>query len=898
MSVAKKDQKILLAVDGNALLHRAWHALPPLTDRRGRVVNAVYGFLTILFKAVRDYAPAYLAVTFDRPGKTFRHNAYEQYKATRVKQPDELYAQIPILEEVLRAFGVPIFSVEVFEADDALGTIAELAKNDPGVLTCILTGDLDTLQLVDDQTRIITLRKGITDVVPYDAAAVRERFGLAPEQMIDYKALRGDASDNIKGVPGVGEKTAAELLQKFGTLEKMFASFKKNRFEGFRETLAQKIIAAEAEAALAKDLVTIRRDLPLDFSLRRAALVKAPRERIVELLGELGFRSLIDRIPEAMVDGFSVAVPTVEKSSKTRPVKTKVEPKLWVITEAVEAAAWAKKFAAKELVFIAYPEPAVALFAADEIVFVHGVFATRALKPVLENEKIRKFTFDYKAAEKILSMQGIVAAGVVFDAMLADYLLSPGTRSHGLAALALAHLKRELPSTAQGTLLAKNPAELAKDAVAEIKALAALRPILESELDARNQTFLLAEMELPLAKILAAMERIGVKIDASLLHKMSREFGKKLEELTHEIWELGGGEFNIASPQQLKAVLFDKLRIPTERIKKTMTGSGFSTAAAELEKLRELHPIVPKIMEYRELAKLKGTYVDALPELVSVATGRVHTSYNQTVTATGRISSSDPNLQNIPIRTELGRAIRKAFIADKDNVLVAADYSQIELRLVAAIAGSKAMIASFKNNEDIHARTAALIWGIRLDKVTSEQRRAAKAINFGVVYGIGPQGLAQGAGISFNEAREFIQKYFESNPEVREYIDLTKALAHKQGYVETVFGRRRYLPEIESGVRELRAAAERMAINHPVQGTAADILKLAMIRVATALEKQFPAARLIMTVHDEIVVEAPEKEARAVAKLLKAEMEGAHRFSVPIVVDVESGKNWGEMEKI
>ncbi len=891
--------KTLIAVDGNALLHRAWHAIPPLTDRTGRVVNAVYGFLNILFRAVREFAPAYLVVTFDRPGKTFRHDAYGEYKTTRVKQPDELYAQIPILEGILAALKVPVYAMDGYEADDTLGTIAALVERKAkDVETVILTGDMDTLQLVSPRTKVLTLRKGITDTVVYDPLAVRARFGLDPSQMIDYKALRGDPSDNVKGVPGVGEKTAAELLKEFGSVEGLYANLKKGKTGSLSPKLVSRLLAGETDARLAKTLVTIRRDLAVPFSLKDAELERVPREKVIALMGELGFRSLIERIPEAMVEerGTERGAKKEERGKRKgkRAVPATAAP--WVLTDAVEAASWAKR-AGGPLTFLVGAEPSVALLEGDQLIYAHGDYAVRALKPAFEDAKIAKATHDVKAAAKLLRSQGINLAGVVFDTMLADYLLAPGTRAHDLAALALEHLGEELPAAAsgQGTLLGRTPAELAADAGRAIRSLARLAPLLARELDARSESRLLLEMEIPLAYVLADMERLGVRVDADFLRKMGDELERRIEKLTRLIWKDAGEEFNVASPQQLGTVLFEKLRIPSDTVHKT-AGGAFSTAASELEKLRGLHPIVEKIGEYRELTKLKGTYVDALPALVDKESGRVHTSYSQVTAATGRLSSSDPNLQNIPIRTELGREIRRAFVADRGNRLVAADYSQIELRLVAAIAGVKAMIQSFKKDEDIHRRTAAQVAGIPLEQVTPDQRRAAKAVNFGIIYGMGAQGLAAGAGISFGEAKDFIAKYFEANPELREYMDRTKALAATQGYVETVFGRRRYFPEIGSGMPQVRAAAERAAINHPVQGTAADVMKLAMIAVHAELGKRFPASRLILTVHDELVVECKEKDAAAVCALLKKEMEDVYRFPVPLVVDCKVGKNWGEMK--
>jgi DNA polymerase-1 len=889
-----KDRQILIAVDGNALLHRAWHALPPLTDRQGRLVNAVYGFLSTLFKTVNDFSPTHLVVAFDRPGENFRHAAYEAYKATRTRQPDELYAQIPILEDLLKTLGIPVFGAVGYEADDVLGTIARLAGKSAAVETLIVTGDLDTLQLVGPKTKIVTLRKGLSDIQVYDESAVRERFGIDPEQMIDFKALRGDPSDNIKGAPGVGEKTASELIKTFGSVEKIYSGLKHDRIKEIKPLLKEKLLKAEADVSLAKDLVTIRQDLDLDFSLRRAEILAQPREKLVQLFGELGFKSLLDRVPSVFLA--AEALVADETASRADVKKSQAEP--WIISEATEAAAWLKTQKGP-IAFLVGPEPRVVIGNSGSPAFINGSFAVRALKPIFENEKIEKTTHDLKSADKILRRQGIALAGVVFDAALADYLLSPGMRSHDLPTLAFEYLKEEIiPRAKQGSLLGVSAEETAREAAAALAALTRLAPILKDELAKRNQANLLLEVELPFSHVLADMERLGVKIDARFLEKMSVEFGERIAELQKAIWLDAQGEFNIASPQQLKEVLFERLRIRSERIRKTASGAGLSTAASELEKLRGLHPIIEKIFEFRELTKLKSTYIDALPALLDPETGRLHTSYNQTVTATGRVSSSEPNLQNIPVRTELGREIRRAFVAEKGHVFVAADYSQIELRLVAAIAGAKKMIEAFKQGEDIHRRTAATVWGREPEAVTAEERRAAKAVNFGVIYGMGPHGLAEGTGLSLSEAKEFIRKYFEAYPEIRDYIELTKELARRQGYVETVFGRRRYLPEIDSSVPAVRAAAERMAINHPIQGTAADLLKMAMIRLHDQLKKKQPAAKLILTVHDEVLIECPEKEAQEVAKIMKQEMEGAHRFSVPIVVDLKTGKNWGEMKDL
>lgn len=895
-------QEELLIIDGNALLHRAWHALPPLSTKDGTIVNAVYGFLSLLFNVLKSRTPAALAVTFDKAGKTFRHEAYEAYKATRVKQPDELYAQIPILKDVLKTLGLPVYEASGFEADDVIASIAELAAKRKNTRVTILTGDMDTMQLVTDRVHVLTPKKGISDTMEYGPEEVRARYGLDPDQMVDYKALRGDPSDNIPGVKGIGEKTATELLSAHGTLEKLFAALKKEKVVA-KPGILEKLATGVEAAAESKKLVILVRDLDTGFVWEDARLKQSPRENAVAALGALGFRSLIGRLPPQLVDGQPETASTAPEARSTKTKKGRAAPGERQIVETAAAAKDAARAVAAMKARAIFPARAAdgtleALAVSDgkATIIVSGPHAAPLIEALGSGEN---WFAEAKPFLRSLLLAGHGLVPVTADVGILSYLLNPGTRSHGLDAEWLERMGKELPvvPTAEGRLLAPNMAEIAPAAAARAEAIAHLVPLLRADIAERHQQDLLERIELPLIPILAEMEHAGITLDTAYLKKLSVEMHKKIDALTKKIHEIAGGEFNINSPLQLKEVLFEKLRIPTDRVKKTDSGAGLSTAASELEKLRGLHPIIDFISDYRELAKLTGTYVDALPLLVG-KDGRVHTTFNQTVAATGRLSSSDPGLQNIPMRGSYGPRIREAFVAAPGTVLLSADYSQIELRIVASLAGDKSFIAAFNAGEDIHTRTACEIWDVTPDKVDKDMRRKAKAINFGIIFGMGAQGLAQSGDMTFGEAKQALAKYFEVHKAIREFMDLQKGLARKLGYVETVFGRRRYLPEITSGIPFVRAGAERMAINHPVQGAEADLMKLAMIAVDQRLKKEKIAATMLLQVHDELVFEVKKSDAKELASLVSAEMEKVHRFAVPIVVNVEVGENWGEMKEL
>lgn len=900
----------LLIIDGNALIHRSFHAIPPLNNAKGEPVNAVYGFVTTLLKAWKELKPTHIAATFDLRGLTFRHEEYKDYKATRVAAADELYAQIPTVKDMVRAFDIPIYELQGFEADDMIGTIT---KQTPKNAECIiLTGDMDTMQLVDKKTFVYTLRKGMSDTALYSEDGVKERYGLRPDQIIDYKALRGDPSDNIPGVKGVGEKTATELLQTFGTLEKLYTELadETKKAMAIRESVREKLLMYKSDAFMSKSLATIKRDVPIEFKLDGAAVHTYDRDKVVALFKDLNFVSLVSKLPEIKVApaakqaafDLAIAAPAPKKEGHDYTVVNDEEG--WKIffallnnqgsfavdTETTDLDPWKAKLLG--LSFSWKTGQGWYVVAKAEWL--------KELKPILEDQQIKKIGHNMKFDAKILKLSGIDLT-LSFDTMLASYVLNASTRQHSLDALAFIEFGYEMmpiqsligPKGKKQMSMTDVPLDKlgwysAEDADFTWRLYEKLKPRLEEQ----SVIGLFEDIEMPTAATLVDMELTGIKIDTEFLDQMGKTMRANLKKIEQKIYDLAGREFNINSPLQLKEILFDTLKISTEGIGRTKT--GFSTAADQLEKMKDAHPIIPLISQQREFSKLLSTYIEALPTMVNDKTGRVHTDYNQAVAATGRLSSNNPNLQNIPIRTDLGAEIRKAFIADRGKRLLSADYSQIELRIIASMAEDEAMMKSFLNNEDIHARTAANINGVSLDKVTPQMRRAAKAVNFGIIYGLGFVGLSQGEGISRQEAKDFIAKYFSIHTNIRQWLDNTKKLAHDQGYVETLFGRRRYFPEINSSNGMLVASAERQAINAPIQGTAADLMKLAMIHVQAGLSKVSQESKLLLQVHDELVVETPIADVEKVSKFLKETMENVYKLRVPIVVEVGVGRNWGE----
>jgi len=928
--MSKAKDKFVI-IDGNALIHRAWHALPPtLQTKSGEIVNAVYGFTMILLKVLKDLKPDYLAVTFDLKAPTFRHKEYKEYKATRVKQADELYAQFPRIKEVVRAFNIPIYEKEGFEADDVIATLVK-DKSVEKIQSIIVTGDMDTLQLVDENTEVYTMRKGLADTLTYGIAEVKNRFdGLAPSQMVDYKALRGDPSDNIPGVKGIGEKGAISLLLEFKTLENLYKNLASKKIsDRYRNLLSEH----KKEALLSKHLAQLIDNVPIEFELSDAKVRSYDVAKVIPLFQELEFKSLINKLPKDLQKGTlpgqgsfafggqsagrrgDVIAPSGADSRSAahyQLIKTEADFKKF-ITElktqkifALDTETSGLDQFNSELLGISF------CWQAGEAYYLPTKQPwLEIIKPILADEKIKKVGHNIKFDLETLQTAGLELKGVVFDTMVASYLINPGSRQHNLDGLVFTELGYQMqpitdligPSTSLRAGKGKDQITLKEVPLEKVAWYSGedadftwrLVEPLTKELEEKNNLGLLQKIEVPLIPVLAEMERNGIMVDTKFLKKMAGQVNKRLEDIEEKIYKLAGTKFNIASPLQLKKILFEKLKISTQGLGRTKT--GVSTAADELEKLRGQHKIIDYIIEFRELAKLKSTYLDALPKLVDLS-GRVHTSFNQTITATGRLSSSEPNLQNIPVRTKLGQQIRQAFIAPSGFKIISADYSQIELRIVASLANDQKMIESFKKGEDIHTRTAAEINQVTLDKVTKEMRYAAKAVNFGIIYGQGPHGLAAGTGISYGQARDFIDRYFQIHQEIYKYLEQTKELARKNGYVETFFGRRRYLPEINSTIQPIRSSAERMAINHPVQGTAADLMKLAMIEIYEGLKKISPRSKMILQVHDELVFEVPKKDIEKVAEFVKNAMEKIYKLRAPIAVEVEAGDNWGELKPI
>lgn len=909
----------LVIFDGNALLHRAFHALPPFTTSNGTLVNAVYGFVTIFLRVLKELKPEYVAVTFDRKEATFRHEAFKEYKAQRVKQPQELYDQIPLIKKIISAFRLPVFEVAGFEADDVIGTIAEkVGHTTSPIETIIVTGDLDALQLVDDHTKVYTLKRGINDTITYDENAVKERYGLHPSQLVDFKALRGDPSDNIPGVKGIGEKTALELIKEFGSVKGIYTALHKNDggFENFSTKIVELLKSFEPEAELSQKLVTIVRNVELDFNLDNCKLQAFDNAKLVELFQQFEFKSLLPKIPELQQklelkspnesDVQIVARPNhgkyhlIEAESELNEllIKIKHAGEFTFDTETTSLNPWQG-----ELVGLSIAVKAGEAYFVKKSPVILKSKSWSELAALFNDPKIIKTAHNAKFDLEVLKTAGVNWRGVNFDTLIAAYLLKSGERVLGLKSLVFQELGVEMQTIEE--LIGKKGkgqrnmsevpiAEVAQYACADADFTLRLRDKLEPELKSAKLLELFSEVEMPLVPILAQIEEAGVKINSNHLAVMEKELKKELADLEKQIHKHAGREFNINSPKQLKEILFAELKISPEGLRHTKT--GISTAAVELEKMRGLHPVIELLFDWRELSKLLSTYVEALPELVNQKTGRVHTSFNQTVTATGRLSSSDPNLQNIPIRGDWGKRLRGAFIAEPGFKLLSADYSQIELRIAAHLAQDKKMIQIFKQGEDIHTSTAAFIFGIDPSKITLDQRRSAKEVNFGVLYGMGVWGLAERTGISRSEASDFIERYFKVFSGVAKWIEQIKASTREQGFVTTLLGRKRSLPEINSGMQQVRSAAERMAVNLPIQGTAADLLKVAMVKVAKKLPEVSHKTRMILQVHDELVFEVPQKDVAKVAKLVKHEMEQAIKLSVPIVVDVKVGDNWGEME--
>jgi len=935
------DRPKLVLIDGHALAYRAYHALPPdLATSRGELTNAVFGFTSMLLKVWQAERPDYIAVTFDR-GRTFRHEMYDQYKAHRDKMPDPLVGQMTRIEQVIEALNIPVYTAEGYEADDVLGTLARQAEGQ-GAEVLIVTGDTDTFQLIDEHTRVLISRRQFSDTTIYGQEGIRQRYGLGPDQLVDYKAIVGDKTDNIPGVRGVGQKTATQLLQQYGSLEEIYNHLDEVVSARFRKALE----AGHEEAFLSQRLGRIRTEVPVELDLEACRAGTFDRERAARLFQELEFRSLTDRFPEPLgqpeqLSLFAGEEPEEEIGEREVEGNYRLLDSPQALERLVEKLASAPALAfdvettstdamAAELVGLAITtQPGEGYYiplahksrpraltlgeigmgtGESELANLDWPKVRDELRPIFADQSIVKYAHNGEYDLIVLRRHGLDVANLAFDTMIAEWLIDPGSRNLGLKNLAWTRLGVEMtPITKligtgrnQTTMDYISPAQVAAYAGADVDMTFRLVEVLTPELRDRALWPLFTQVEMPLVPILADMEIAGICVDRGYLEELSEEFEARLARLEEQIWEAAGKRFNINSTQQLSNILFLRLGLP-KNVTRRLKSGHYSTAADVLEKLRGHHSIVYLVLEYRELAKLRSTYVDALRELTDPTTGRVHTSYNQTGTVTGRLSSANPNLQNIPIRTELGRRIRGAFHAQEGWWLLGADYSQVELRIVAHISQDPSLLGAFHRGEDIHRSTAAAVYAVSLEAVTPEMRRVAKTTNFAIVYGVSGFGLAQQTDLSQEEATAFIETYFTKYPGVKEYVEATKGLAAEQGYVETLLGRRRYFPELAVKSRahgQVRRAAERMAINTPIQGSAADIIKIAMINLDRELKSGGYRSRMLLQVHDELVLEVPEEELETMVEMVPRVMSSAYELDVPLKVDVKVGRNWLEMEEI
>jgi DNA polymerase-1 len=923
----KSDRPTLILIDGHALAYRMFFALSAeafSVGKTGEPTNATYGFTRALLDIIMgDSPPDYIAVSFDT-GATFRDELFDEYKATREKMPDELRLQIERIREVIQAFNIPILEAEGYEADDVLGTVAEQAAEE-GVDVVIVTGDRDLLQLVDDHIRVQLPGRRLGDVQLYDVAAVQEKYDLTPQQLIDLKAMMGDTSDNIPGVPGVGEKTGTKLLQEYGTLEGIY-----EHLEEITATRARNALAEYRETAfLSQQLGRIVTDAPVTLDLEACRTHDYDRDQVTTLFRELEFRSLVGRLPREGGDVSGQQLPLFASSETGPSLSAGITTAHLVDTEEALDALVRRLESAEAIAFdvettstdqmqaelvgialavqpgegyyipVGHRTPGVGQLPLEMVI--------ERLRPALTNPTIKKVAHNIKYDAIILARYGLNVTPLSFDTMIAEWLCTPGASRGSLGLKSLAFLRLDVEMTPIEDLIGKGAKQITMDlvpvervtpyAAADADVTLRMVDLLEADMQSQGVWELFQEVEMPLVPVLAAMEQAGVLVDVELLAAMSDEFGERLSGTATNIYELVGYTFNINSTQQLSDALFGKLMLPTQGMRKTKSGH-YSTAAGVLEELVEAHPVVPLILEYREIDKLKSTYLDALPRLVNPETGRIHTSYNQTGTVTGRLSSSDPNLQNIPIRTELGRRVRDAFIAAPGHKLLGADYSQVELRILAHVSEDPGLIAAFQEDLDIHASTAAAVYGVPIDQVTREQRSFAKSVNFGLMYGMGAFRLSRDSGLTLAEAENFVRGYFERFPRVKGYLEATRRQATEHGYVETLMHRRRYFPifQREKASSQRRAAAEREAINMPIQGTAADIIKVAMINLHRELIARGLHGMMTLQVHDELVLEVPDEEVAETAELVKSVMMDAYPLIVPLKVDISIGAHWGEMK--
>ena len=911
------EKPLLVLFDGNAIVHRAFHAFgatryrqaTPLTvSRTGEVVSAVYGFALMLLKVLSDLKPTHYAVAFDKKGPTFRHELFDKYKAQRPPMPEELAGQIERVKQLVQTFRIPLFEIDKYEADDVLGTLSKQA-GERGIDTVIVTGDADTMQLVSSHVKVLYPKAGkaFSDTQLFDDEAVRQKYGVGPEHIADLKAMVGDPSDNIRGVPGIGEKTAVKLIQQFGSIEDIYQHLDEVTPPKVREILQNN----KEVARQSKELTTIVTQTPVTLNLDDCRVSQFDRKQVADFFRELEFYSLLTKLPGTEGESALIEAKSAPVQGDYRIVSATAD-----LDELVSRLSSVTSFAfdtetdglspiSARLVGISLALEAGRAYyiplghvLLDEITQLPLKQVINCLKPFFEDSKVTKLAHNAKFDMMVLAECGLAVNGLSFDTMIAAHLL--GEKALGLKALAFSKLGIEM--TPIGNLIGTGARQISMAQV-DIKRVAdysgtdadmtfRLAGIFDKELGQQGLKKLFTEVEMPLVPVLLLMERNGVAVDSAMLKEMSQHLGEQVAELEKRIYIEAKHEFNINSPQQLGKVLFDEMQLPTTRRGK----NRYSTDASVLEELRPAYPFVKDILEYRQLTKIKSTYIDTLPELVNPRTGRIHTSFNQTRTTTGRLSSSDPNMQNIPVRGELGGQVRQAFIAPPGSNLLGGDYSQIDLRALAHLSQDEGLLRAFRHDEDIHASTAAQLFGVEKSEVTGDMRRLAKTVNFGVIYGMSEYGLEQATELSREEAGKFIRAYFEKYPGVRKYLDDTKEKARRDGYVQTLLGRRRYIPDINSANRQVREAAERMAINMPVQGTSADIIKVAMINLYREMATRRLKSTMLLQVHDELVFEVPDEEMDTMRRLVTEVMNSAVALSVPLKVDTKSGKNWGEMK--
>lgn len=852
--------KTILLIDGNSLINRAYYAIPPLTTAGGEPTNGVYGFLLMLFRMLDDYSPDDVYVAFDVSAPTFRHKQYDQYKATRTGMPEDLRPQLGTLKEVLDALGIARLELEGYEADDVLGTTARKAE-EAGHRVFIVTGDRDALQLISEQTKVVLTKRGIRETLVVDEEVLKEEFSVTPSQVRDLKGLMGDSSDNIPGVPGVGEKTALKLLQQFPTIEEIYANL-----DQIKGKLKERLADNRDQAFLSKDLATIRCDVPITVDFEKK--LSQDNERLRELFTRLEFSTFMERLPEGtpVVVTKSIADYELVNADNIDTVRKELRDAacVSVVTD----------LSRKRLAICGENRIWVADDLDMESSTYKGIRETLHQVSSIRCSSIKELLHMFKAAADPFA--------IAFDLEIAAYLHDSSQR-------------QDMKALAQSFGLGPIEADegTVEYLVACVGLLEKVQAHLEAQLKEADMWELYRDLELPLAYLLAKMEDTGILVDRVKLENLGAELDAQSTEIAEKIFAEAGEKFNINSPKQLGVILFEKMGLPV--LKRTKTGP--STSAEVLEQL-SAYPIVNLVLEYRQVEKLRSTYADALVQLINPETGRIHTTFHQNVAATGRLSSSDPNLQNIPIRTSAGRRIRETFVAPEGHLLVSADYSQIELRVLAHISGDETLIEAFKSGRDIHAQTASEVFGVPLEEVSEDERSAAKAINFGIVYGISSFGLAKGINLTRAEAQTYIDKYFERYPKVKKFMDDSVRLGTEQGFVATLLKRRRYLPDLKSRNFNLRNFAARMAMNSPIQGSAADIIKLAMLKVDEALKAKGLKAKLLLQVHDELVLEVPQDELITVAELLRHEMENVLDLRVPLVVDVKAGPNWRDSEPV